>query len=104
MNPIPATNKPNQTPPPPPPLDKEASELLHVSINNAHDFLGSTDARIPTALVCIKVPELPAFVTDHIDRDEQTQLACELIDWLLTANGDGPLLRRKRADDAARSG
>jgi hypothetical protein len=35
------------------------------------------------------------FTTDHIDRHEQTQLAAEFIDWFLTGNSDGPLLRRK---------
>ena len=50
---------------------------------------------IPTPLACIKVPELPAFATDHIDKHEQAQLAAEFIDWLLTGNRDGALLRRK---------
>src|SRR5207249_1346878 len=45
--------------------------------------------------VCIKVPELPNFATDHIDRDEEAQLAAEFIDWILTGNRDGALLRRK---------
>ena len=45
--------------------------------------------------MCIKVPELPNFATDHIDRHEQAQLAAEFIDWLLTGNRDGALLRRK---------
>ncbi|HEY7309052.1 MAG TPA: AAA family ATPase, partial [Gemmataceae bacterium] len=76
-------------------LDKEAANLLHAAINTAHDFLGDADVTLPTPLLCIKVPELPNFVTDHIDRDEQAQLAAEFIDWLLTGNGDGALLRRK---------
>jgi MoxR-like ATPase len=87
---------PNQSPTPAPPaLDKEAVKLLHASINNAHDFAGGCDPAVPTPLVCIKVPELPNFATDHIDKHEQTQLAAELIDWLLTGSRDGALLRRK---------
>jgi MoxR-like ATPase len=76
-------------------LDKETADLLHAAINTAHDFLGEPDPCIPAALVCVKVPEVPSFVTDHIDRDEQAQLAAEFIDWFLTGNRDGDLLRRK---------
>jgi MoxR-like ATPase len=79
----------------PPALAKEAVDLLHAAIDTAHDFLGGRDAAIPTPLVCVKVPELPGFATDHIDRDEQAQLAAEFFDWLLTGNRDGALLRRK---------
>jgi MoxR-like ATPase len=81
--------------PPTPTLDKEAAELLHASIKNAHDFVGGFDAAIPAPLACIKVPALPHFATDHIDKHEQTQLAAEFFDWLLTGNRDGVLLRRK---------
>jgi MoxR-like ATPase len=84
----------NPTPAPQAP-EKEAAELLHAAINNAHDFVGGCDAALPTQLVCLKVPELPDFATDHIDRSEQAQLAAEFIDWLLTGNRDGALLRRK---------
>jgi hypothetical protein len=77
------------------PLDRDATELLHAAINTAHDFVGGPDAAIPTPLVCLKVPELPAFSTAHIDNSEQTALALEFIDWLLTGNRDGALLRRK---------
>ncbi|MBI1918667.1 MAG: hypothetical protein HYS12_28570 [Planctomycetes bacterium] len=45
--------------------------------------------------MCIKVPDLLHFATDHIDKNEQAQLAAEFIDWLLTGNRDGALLRRK---------
>jgi len=91
-----AETKPNQVPQPTlVALDKEAVELLHAAINTAHDFIGSDDGAIPTAFDCIKVPELPSFATDHIDKDEQTQLAVEFMDWLLTGNCDGALLRRK---------
>jgi hypothetical protein len=76
-------------------LDNEAAELLHASINNAHDFVGGCEAAIPTPLVCIKVPDVPNVATDHIDRNEQARLAAEFIDWLLTGNRDGALLRRK---------
>jgi hypothetical protein len=78
-----------------PVLDKEAAELLHAAIDNAHDFVDGCDAAIPTPLACVKVPELPAFATDHIDKDEAAQLAAEFMDWLLTGNRDGALLRRK---------
>src|SRR5262249_48040055 len=54
-----------------------------------------TDAAIPAPLACVKVPELPSFATDHIDRNEQAQLAAEFIDWFLTGNRDGKLLHRK---------
>src|SRR5262249_4286831 len=88
--------KPNPDPKPAPPaLDREAAELLHASINHAHDFVGGCDPSIPTPLVCIKVPELPAFATDHIDKGEQAQLAAEFVDWLLAGSRDGALLRRK---------
>ncbi len=76
-------------------LDKDAADLLHAAINTAHDFLGEADPAIPKPLACVKVPELPAFATDHIDKDEQAQLAAEFMDWLLTGNRDGALLRRK---------
>jgi MoxR-like ATPase len=76
-------------------LDKEMADLLHAAINTAHDFIGGHDPAVPTPLVCIKVPDLPLFSTDHIDRGEQAQLAAEFIDWLLIGNGDGELLRRK---------
>jgi MoxR-like ATPase len=76
-------------------IDKEAVELLHAAINTAHDFLGDRDDTIATPLLCLKVPELPNFATDHIDQDEQVQLAVEFMDWLLTGNSDGALLRRK---------
>jgi hypothetical protein len=76
-------------------LEKEAADLLHAAINTGHDFVGGKDPSIPMPLVCIKVPELPAFATDHIDKDEQAQLAAEFIDWLLVGNADGVLLRRK---------
>jgi MoxR-like ATPase len=79
----------------PPGLDREAAELLHAAINHAHDFVGGGDAAIPSPLVCIKVPELPNFPTDHIDKHEQAQLAAEVIDWLLTGYRDGALLLRK---------
>lgn len=78
-----------------PALDKETAELLHAAINAAHDFVGGRDPAIPTPLACIKVPDVPTFATDHIDKDEQAQLAAEFIDWLLTGNRDGALLRRK---------
>jgi MoxR-like ATPase len=84
-----------QNQPAPVALDKDVTDLLHAAINTAHDFLGGPDDAIPTPFVCIKVPELPSFTSDHIDRNEQAQLAAEFIDWLLTGNGDGPLLRRK---------
>jgi hypothetical protein len=93
--PTPPNAQQAQTPPPVPSLDREAAELLHESINNAHDFVGGCDATIPTPLACIKVPDLPSFVTDHIDKDEQAQLAAEFMDWLLTGNRDGALLRRR---------
>jgi hypothetical protein len=95
-----------QTQPPkpaPPVLDKEVAELLHASINYAHDFVGGCDPAVPTPLVCVKVPDLPTFATDHIERHEQAQLAAEFIDWLMTGNRDGALLRRKAlAVDAER--
>ncbi len=78
-----------------PALDKEAVGLLHAAIDTAHDFTAGGDAAIPTPFACIKVPELPAFATDHIDDDEEAQLAAEFFDWLLTGNRDGTLLRRK---------
>src|SRR5262249_59091278 len=65
------------------------------AINRAHDFVGGPDGAIPTAFACVKVPDLPGFATDHIDTHEQAQLAAEFIDWLLTGNRDGTLLRRK---------
>jgi hypothetical protein len=80
---------------PPAALDRDTTDLLHAAINTAHDFVGGKDPTIPTPLVCIKVPELIAFSTDHIDRHEQTELAAEFMDWLLTGNRDGTLLRRK---------
>jgi hypothetical protein len=83
------------TPPTPPLLDRDAAELLSAAIDHAHDFVGGSDPAIPTPLVCIKVPDLPNFATDHIDKSEQAQLAVEFIDWLLTGNRDGVLLRRK---------
>ena len=61
----------------------------------AGNFVGGPDPTIPKPFMCIKVPEVPTFATDHIDRDEQAQLAAEFIDWLLTGNRDGALLRRK---------
>src|SRR5579883_1228252 len=76
-------------------LDKEAVDLLHAAINTAHDFIGERDEAIPTPLACIKVPDIPNFASDHIDKDEQAQLAAEFIDWLLTGNSEGELLRRK---------
>jgi hypothetical protein len=76
-------------------LDKDTAELLHAAINTAHDFTGGQDPAIPTPLVCLKVPDLPGFTTDHIDKREQAQLAAEFMDWLLTGNRDGALLRRK---------
>jgi MoxR-like ATPase len=86
----------NQKPPAAPAmLAKEAAELLHASIDNAHDFVGGGDPAIPTPLACVKVPDLPQFATDHIDHGEQAQLAAEFMDWLLTGNRDGALLRRK---------
>src|SRR5262249_10423654 len=72
----PAGNKPNPAPKPAPPvLEKETVELLHAAINTAHDFVGGADPVIATPFACIKVPELPDFATDHIDRHEQVQLA-----------------------------
>src|SRR5262249_5835558 len=83
----------SQAPPPAPQaLAREAAELLHACIDNAHDFLGGTEL---APFVCIKVPDLPTFGTDHIDKHEQAQLAAEFMDWLLTGNRDGTLLRRK---------
>ncbi len=76
-------------------LDKDVAELLHAAINTAHDFIGGQDPAIATPFACIKVPELPSFYTDHIDRTEEAPLAAEFIDWLLTGNRDGVLLRRK---------
>lgn len=80
---------------PAPTLDKDVADLLHAAIDSAHDFVGGSDATIPHALACIKVPEVPGFSTDHIDKDEQAQLAAEFIDWLLCGDRDGVLLRRK---------
>src|SRR5262249_49347821 len=92
----PAAAKPNETAKPAPaPLDKDAADLLHATIDAAHDFLGGPDPAIPTPFACVKVPDLPAFGTDHIDKPEQSQLAARFIDWLLTGNRDGELLRRK---------
>jgi hypothetical protein len=92
----PATEaKPAPTQPAQMPLDKETVDLLHAAIDSGHDFVGGRDAAIPTPLACITVPDLPSHCTDHIDRDEQAQLATEVIDWLLTGSCDGPLLRRK---------
>jgi hypothetical protein len=36
-----------------PTLDKETAELLHASINNAHDFVGGADATIPRPFACV---------------------------------------------------
>src|SRR5262249_6639480 len=92
----PPDGKQNQNPAAAPPaLDKEATELLHAAIDNAHDFVGMRDPALPGPLVRIKVPDLPNFATDHIDKSEQAQLAAEFMDWLLTGNRDGALLRRK---------
>jgi hypothetical protein len=41
------------------------------------------------------VPELPEFDTEHIDKTEQALLATEFMDWFLTGNRTGKLLRRK---------
>jgi len=90
-----ADDPPAEVPTESPLLDKEAAELLHASINTAHDFLGGPDPAIPTPLACIRVPELPEFDTDHIDKTEQAQLAAEFMDWFLTGNRAGKLLRRK---------
>jgi MoxR-like ATPase len=76
-------------------LDKDVADLLHASIHTAHDFLGGADPTLLTPFVCIKVPDLPNFATDHVDKNEQGQLAAEFMDWLLTGNRDGVLLRRK---------
>ncbi len=76
-------------------LDKETADLLHAAIDTAHDFLGGPDPAISTPLVCIKVPDLPSFATDHIDRSEHGQLAAEFVDWLLIGDREGELLRRK---------
>src|SRR5262249_5705100 len=70
----------------PPTLDKDAADLLHAAVNTAHDFVGGPDPAIPEPLVCVKVPKLPAFADDHIDRDEQARLAAEVMDWFLTGN------------------
>ncbi len=82
-------------PQPAAPLEKEVAELLHATINASHDFLGGADPTIPAPFACVKVPEVPSFATDHIDKHEQAQLAAEFVDWLLTGNRDGELLRRK---------
>jgi MoxR-like ATPase len=89
--------KPNQPakPAPPPPLDKDSADLLHAAINTAHDFIGGHDPAVPTPFACIPVPDLPSFATDHIDKHEQAQLAAEFVDWLLTGNSNGKLLKRK---------
>ncbi len=76
-------------------LDKDVAELLHAAINHTDDFLGGSDPTIPTPLACVKVPDLPTFVNDHVAKHEQTKLAGEFFDWLLTGQSDGPLLRRK---------
>jgi hypothetical protein len=88
-------NKANQAARAAPVMDKEVTDLLQAAIDTADDFLGDPDSAIPTPLVCIKVPDLPSFGTDHIDTDEQTQLAAELMDWLLTGDGSRTLLNRK---------
>ena len=49
--------------------------LLHTAVNNAHDFVGGHDPAIPAPLVCVRVPDLPDFDTDHIDKHEPAQLA-----------------------------
>jgi MoxR-like ATPase len=87
--------KQNAAPKAPPALDKDATDLLYAAINTAHDFVGGPDAGIPTALACIKVPELPQFAADHIESKEHGRLAAEFMDWLLTGNRDGALLRRR---------
>jgi hypothetical protein len=91
----PGETQQEQEKPLPPALDKDASELLHAAIDTTHDFLGGSDPSIPTPLVVVQVPEVPGFVTDHIDRHEHAQLAAEFMDWLLTGNRDGALLHRK---------
>jgi hypothetical protein len=90
-----ADDPPADVPAESPLLDKEAAQLLYAAINTAHDFLGGSDPAIPTPLACIRVPELPEFATDHIDKNEQAQLAAEFIDWFLTGNRDARLLRRR---------
>src|SRR5207248_1537467 len=92
----PAAGKPNpKAEAAPPVLDKEAAELLHAAIDTAHDFVGGRDAAVPAPFACVKVPDVPDFATDHVDKPEQAQLAAEFIDWLLTGSRDGALLRRK---------
>jgi MoxR-like ATPase len=91
----PEGQQPRNAAPAPPVVGKDAVELLHASIDNGHDFVGGCDPSIPRPLGCVKVPELPDFATDHIDKGEQAQLAAEFFDWLLTGNHDGELLRRK---------
>ncbi len=71
-------------------LSKEAVDMVTACIDYAHDFV---EDRAP--FQCIKVPELPGFGTDHIDTPERTQLAAEVIDWLIAGNKDGELLQRK---------
>ena len=91
-----APNQPNQQAKQlPPPLDRESSELLHAAVNTAHDFLGRFDPDIPRPFACLKVPDVPSFLADHVDKHEQGQLAAEFVDWFLTGNRDGTLLRRK---------
>lgn len=75
--------------------DKDAADLLHATIDAAHDLVGVPDPTVPAPFACVKVPDVPAFATDHVDKDEQAQLAAEFVDWLLTGNRDGALLRRK---------
>jgi hypothetical protein len=92
----PPDDKPEHAPIPAPPVpEKEVAELLHAAIDHSHDFVDGPDAAIATPMVCIKVPEVPDFATDHIDRGEQVQLAAEFMDWLLTGNREGALLHRK---------
>jgi MoxR-like ATPase len=91
----PANQNQNTKPALPPPLDRDTAELLHATIDAAHDFLSAPDPTIPAPFSCIKVPDVPNFPTDHIDKNEQAQLAAVFMDWLLTGNRSGALLRRK---------
>ncbi|MGE3808142.1 MAG: AAA family ATPase, partial [Gemmataceae bacterium] len=73
-----------------PGLGRDDAELIHECVNHAADFLGDDSLN----LVCIEVPELPYLATHHFESKERGQLAAEIIDWLITGNKSGVLLRR----------
>jgi AAA domain (Cdc48 subfamily) len=84
------------------PLDVNLTNILHASVNAAHDFHANTLPLGVKSLRVIILPHTHKLDLDAVEPHEKTKLTVEYMDWLLFNKKDGVLLTRKEPFPAAK--